>query len=243
MQAMQLTRARPEFMLVLLVSVWPVLVMFAEKGRLLPSSTTSSATLYKNDTWIASNDTFSKNDTWIASQNETFSQNDIRIAYLITVNETSPRTVRSKLILESVGFKVKLEFAKPMEDKQLSNTLAQTQIYQKIKRNPTPWGYIFEDDIALAVESFSIPKDVVHGVEKQHSLMNYLGICGPEKQQMTGLYCGMCTHAYGLSRLGAKMLLKHNRRIQSTRTRIRGKSVSLMDVLTRDWCIRRGGTW
>jgi hypothetical protein len=241
---MHLTRASPEFMLVLLLSVCSVvLVMLAKEGRMLPLSTTFSATLYKSGTKIASNDTFSKNDTWIAFLNETFSQNDTRIAYVITFNETSPQTVRSKLILESVGFEVQLEFAKPMEEKVLSNKLAQTQIYQKIIRNPTPWGYIFADDIALAVESFSVTKDVIHGVEKQHSLMNYLGICGPEKQRVTGMYCGKCTHAYGLSRLGARMLLKHNQRIESNGTHLHGESVSNMDVVTRDWCIRRGGMW
>lgn len=58
-----------------------------------------------------------------------------RIAYLITVNKTSPHTIRLKQILMDIGFTVQLEFAPTSmitEDKVLSNKLAQLTIYTRI---------------------------------------------------------------------------------------------------------------
>ncbi|EJK55068.1 hypothetical protein THAOC_25239 [Thalassiosira oceanica] len=78
-----------------------------------------------------------------------------RRAYLITVDSDSPRTIRSKEILESVGFDVQIEYAPRHSDKVVSNKMAHLQIYARIAnatneeggKNGWGYSYIFEDDI------------------------------------------------------------------------------------------------
>jgi hypothetical protein len=148
---------------------------------------------------------------------QTSNQEYERIGYLITVNETSPRTIRSKQILTDAGFAVQLEFAPlGMESGALSNKMAQLAIYNRIIEDKSrPWGYVFEDDIAVVGKShenwtdkveFSVGQDLTRngtGVEFLHSDYLYLGICGP-KMYEKDRYCGFCAHAYGISREGAK---------------------------------------
>lgn len=91
-----------------------------------------------------------------------------RIAYLITVDASSKRSLRSKQVLERAGFDVQFEVAPTIttnnrllpddkhdkDDKVLSNKRAQLSIYHKIATDHArPWGYIFEDDILLSCKS------------------------------------------------------------------------------------------
>jgi hypothetical protein len=172
-----------------------------------------------------------------------------RIAYLITVNATSPRTLRSTNILKNVGFDVRLEFAPPVDDKVISNKLAQLSIYRQIALAPEGtggvdgWGYIFEDDIILVGKTienfddkvdFSVAETLLE-TEKNETLFIYLGICGPERQHVVSgpsRYCGSCAHAYGVSRKGAMALLEYEESRKSER---------YMDVLMRQWCKEMGG--
>lgn len=179
------------------------------------------------------------------------SQSESRTAYLLTVNATSPRTLRSTRILKSVGFDVKLEFAPSAENRVVSNKLAQLSIYRQIALSPEGtggpdgWGYIFEDDIILTGKTkenfndkvdFSVSQDLV-GIEPGQSLAIYLGICAPERpdsapSEHTNRYCGRCAHAYGVSRKGALALLEYEKQRQTE---------PYMDVLIDDWCQEMGG--
>jgi hypothetical protein len=172
-------------------------------------------------------------------------QKQSRVAYLITVDDKSPRTVRSKTLLTELGFIVRLEFAPIMEDKVLSNKMAQLAIHRKIIADEArQWGYIFEDDIVLVGKSrgnsddkidFSVEHDLTsdHGMESVHPYFVFLGICGPNENQKN-LYCGRCAHAYGISRQGAKMLLEFDESYT-------GPEHRYMDVVTDAWCESQGG--
>lgn len=167
-----------------------------------------------------------------------------RIAYLITTNETSPRTQTSMSLLQRVGFDVQLEFAPTnTSDKILSNKLAQLSIYRKIIADQSrPWGYVFEDDIDIVGRSvrnwnnkvpFSVELQVKRQLERSNEYFFYLGICGPESMG-NHLYCGTCAHAYGISRRGATMLIDFEATFEDS-------SDELMDIVTKHWCFSLGG--
>ena len=172
-----------------------------------------------------------------------------RIAYLITVNGTSPRTVRSQQILESVVFQVELELAPPAmdDDKVYSNKLAHLAAFTKIQADTSrEWGYIFEDDIELVGKSkgnwtnkisFSVEQDLVNGIEKQNPNYVYLGICA--MNPCTKQCCGKCAHAYGISRAGVDLLVKYDQYFVALPRH--GESPTYMDVVMNQWCLKMGG--
>lgn len=130
-----------------------------------------------------------------------------RTAYLISVNETSNRTLHAIAILKKVGFK-KIQIETPLhmgntkKDKTKSNKDVQMKIYKKIVSNSEPWGYIFEDDINLCrsqshlgMDNSSVPFSVVDDLvcnaqnkrtclEMLHDSFLYLGICLPHEMHL-----------------------------------------------------------
>jgi GR25 family glycosyltransferase involved in LPS biosynthesis len=131
------------------------------------------------------------------------------------------------------------------EDRVLSNKVAQLNIYTRIIEDKSrPWGYVFEDDIALVGKSkenwvdkveFSVEQDLIRnstGMEFLHSDFLFLGICGPEMYGKDR-YCGFCSHAYGISQEGARKLLEFAKIFP-------GRHMTF-DGVVKEWCISLGG--
>ena len=74
------------------------------------------------------------------------------------------------------------------------------------------------------------------GLEANHELGMYLCIRRPRrpesaKSEQSNRYCGRCTHAYGLSRKGAKSILEYEKK----------NSQEQIDMLLEEWCKEEGG--
>jgi len=175
-----------------------------------------------------------------------------RIAYLITVDVNSPRTRRSHAILERVGFQVQLHIADIMDDKVLSNKFAQVAVYRKILSDDIrPWGYIFEDDIVLVGTShnhienetidFSVERYLVgpSGSEASNLYFAYLGICREKKDACVEHCCGRCAHAYGISKVGAKLLMEFGDQFQ--KQNVNHSANRYQDWMMDLWCTSLGG--
>ncbi|EJK69465.1 hypothetical protein THAOC_09276 [Thalassiosira oceanica] len=167
-----------------------------------------------------------------------------RRAYLITVDSDSPRTIRSKEILESVGFDVKIEYAPRHSDKVVSNKMAHLQIYARIanatneEEGGRGYSYIFEDDIVLTRDVDFDANQLESTVEANGSHVVYLGICCPRRkcskfgQSPHERFCGNCAHAYGVSREGATMLIEQASSHRKER---------YIDVIMKSFCHEQGG--
>ena len=144
-----------------------------------------------------------------------------RIAFLLTGNKTSERTLFSKNVLENIGFEVHMILYLAHENKVISNKISMQLIYQTIAENPSnndnTFGYIFEDDINV-LESITLSEIVKY--EQVSERFFYLGICQYDQTnsvptgiklndhivyQVSGGIRGL--HAIGLSKKGAKELL------------------------------------
>ncbi|KAK3245479.1 hypothetical protein CYMTET_44953 [Cymbomonas tetramitiformis] len=165
-----------------------------------------------------------------------------RRAYLMTQNREAQRAITSREILERIGFEMVYPQIVPNADKVLSNKLTQLQVYHAIANGTDPWGYVFEDDIALTTRPFILQR-ITQG-EVLGSPFVYLGVCAgkdtfPWDQTMAleaRRQCGRCAHAYGISRRGASMLLKFDE--------VFGPGIAeqrYMDVVTEAWCKSLGG--
>jgi len=194
-------------------------------------------------------ESFFKHSTAATSRSHT---NISRIAYLLTVDVNSPRTRRSQAILERVGFQVQLHIADIMDDKVLSNKFAQVAVYRKIISDDIrPWGYIFEDDIVLVGTShnhienetidFSVERDLVgpSGSEASNLYFAYLGICRENKDACVEHCCGRCAHAYGISKVGAKLLMEFGDKFQ--KQNVNHDANRYQDWMTDLWCTSLGG--
>jgi len=194
-------------------------------------------------------ESFFKHSTAATSRSHT---NISRIAYLLTVDVNSPRTRRSQAILERVGFQVQLHIADIMDDKVLSNKFAQVAVYRKIISDDIrPWGYIFEDDIVLVGTShnhienetidFSVERDLVgpSGSEASNLYFAYLGICRENKDACVEHCCGRCAHAYGISKVGAKLLMEFGDKFQ--KQNVTHDANRYQDWMTDLWCTSLGG--
>ena len=141
----------------------------------------------------------------------------MRTAYLLTMNENSPRAQFSKKILENIGFTVVFYKAIPHKDKVLSNKISMMNIYNTIYCNSNEeWGYVFEDDINV-VEPILL--DEIIQYEKISKPFFYLGFCMMDgKLNSTGLVVNnnpvtsisggvRGLHGIGISKKGAFELL------------------------------------
>ena len=157
------------------------------------------------------------------------------------MHDKSPRGVRSKKILSELGFDVRFLFAgNSTGSKIVSLKMAHFEIYERIVAEEIgPWCYVFEDDIALARKSpdnssgkmdFSIEHDLI-SLESLNPYYIYLGICAPKRVSQNDTYCGRCTHAYGISREGAKLLLDYALH----------RPNKVIDRVVEKWCLKQGG--
>jgi len=145
-----------------------------------------------------------------------------RKAYLLTINEKSPRTIFSKKILQDIGFDVIIFKAIPNKDKVISNKISMQEIYKKIINSEHKWNYVFEDDINIR-ERISL--DHIIEYENISEKVMYLGflslhhgnyhyninkkIKGNDVYKSKGKTRGL--HAVGITRKGAKELLKFSK--------------------------------
>jgi hypothetical protein len=145
-----------------------------------------------------------------------------RTAHILTCNRRSERAIFSKEILQKIGFSVNfidcINEGKNKEEKILSNRLSMTHIFELVKNSENNYSYIFEDDLNL-VEEIKLPEIIQY--ESISSMFFYLGACSINYSSVkdtgikinnhcvysvNGNFC--CLHAIGLSKDGAKKLLK-----------------------------------
>lgn len=147
---------------------------------------------------------------------------EARIAYMLTCDEKSDRSIFSKKVLEKIGFDVRIikciNKGNNKIEKIISNKIGMKNIYEIIKNSNQNYSYVFEDDINVVeeIKLFEIIK-----YEKISEMFFYLGACsanfptarntgkvvnGHSVYAVTGVV--KCLHAIGLSRKGAEELIK-----------------------------------
>ena len=75
-----------------------------------------------------------------------------RTAYLLTVNEHTPRAVQSRKVLEGVGFDVKILHALPIDGKVIrngyeSNKQSNIKAMKEMAQGPDPWYYLLKKEL------------------------------------------------------------------------------------------------
>jgi len=151
-----------------------------------------------------------------------------RTAYLLTTDKNSERTLFSQDILKKIGFTVKLVQHTPHSDFVVSNKISMMGIYTQIYYTDEPYAYVFEDDINMLED---ITLDEIVEYEAISPMFFYLGLCKLHESgikntnikinnhdviSISGGVRGL--HAIGLSREGAKSLLKFILDLQDNNT-------------------------
>jgi hypothetical protein len=141
-----------------------------------------------------------------------------RVAYLLTTDKNSERTLFSQQVLKQIGFNVILVQHIPHTNQVISNKISMCYIYELIHTSLDEYAYVFEDDINI-LENISLSEIIQY--ETISNMFFYLGICecGGESTikdtlhvinyhkifSISGNVRGL--HAIGLSKKGAKELL------------------------------------
>ena len=142
-----------------------------------------------------------------------------RIAYLLTTNKDSQRTLFSQQILSQIGFNVALVQHIPHPNPVISNKISMCHIYELIHNGIDEYAYVFEDDINI-LENISLSEIIKY--EPISKMFFYLGICEDRgkntiKDTMYSIHSHKVLsisgnvrglHAIGLSKNGAKDLLE-----------------------------------
>jgi len=131
----------------------------------------------------------------------------------------SKRTLFSEQVLINIGFTVILVQHIPHTDNVISNKISMQSIYKRIAEGNEEYAYVFEDDINI-LEPIQIEEIIEY--EKISDMFFYLGLC--KYSQHNGFFlsnnyirnkivgvvsgCVRGLHAIGLSKKGAKELLK-----------------------------------
>ena len=167
-----------------------------------------------------------------------------RIAYVVTLNISSPRYLQTKNVLENFGFVVRNVapqfIGKSTREQTLSNKFALLQAVRFIKDGDDPWGYAFEDDLAdHELSSWKI-SDLVK-IEGQSDYFMYLGICmGSPPKNSIG--CGRCAHAMGFSKKGATEVASFaSQTYPLLETGRVPREEEYFDVINEAWCKEKGG--
>ena len=142
-----------------------------------------------------------------------------RVAYLLTTNKESDRTLFSKQILTQIGFNVVLVQHTPHSNPVISNKISMCHIYELIHNGTDEYAYVFEDDINV-LENISLSEIIKY--EPISNKFFYLGICenignstikdtmysinSHKVLSISGNVRGL--HAIGLSKNGAKELVE-----------------------------------
>lgn len=148
----------------------------------------------------------------------TFTAPVSRRAYVLVVDEASPRAVFTRRILTDIGFDVSMVRCTPDADKVLSNRLSMQQIYRTILESADDWAYVFEDDINTLA---TIRLDEIVEYEAISAKYFYLGVCldtdsrifrrnGKSVRGHNVVAVSNCAglHAIGICKEGATALLK-----------------------------------
>lgn len=157
--------------------------------------------------------------TWRATAKK--SETDARTAYLLAYNEKSRRTRYSCILLERIGFDVKVISSIQHEDPVMSNRVSMQSIYNKIANGKDEWAYVFEDDINVL--SPILLNEIIE-YEDVSDLFFYLGLCkysgeegvvvtnsiirGHDVFSVSGFVRGL--HAIALSKHGAQQILDYS---------------------------------
>ncbi len=160
-----------------------------------------------------------------------------RTAYLLTCDEESHRSISSRSKLEKIGFSVESVSCEPHEDKVISNKIGMQKIYERIANGDEEYCYVFEDDIDT-VEEISLAEIIQY--EKMSEMFFYLGCCvyaalpadtrvKIDQHSVYSVSGGTrCLHAIGLSRKGARELLKFSKSVE----------IPFMDVIVEEFSRR-----
>ena len=97
-----------------------------------------------------------------------------RVAYLLTTNKESNRTLFSQQILTQIGFHVVLVQHVSHPNPVISNKISMCHIYELIHNGADEYAYVFEDDINI-LENISLSEIVKY--EPISTKFFYLGIC------------------------------------------------------------------
>lgn len=141
-----------------------------------------------------------------------------RVAYLLTTNKESQRTLFSQQILTQIGFNVSLIQHIPDQNPVISNKISMCHIYELIHNGADEYAYVFEDDINI-LDNISLSEIVKY--EPISNKFFYLGICEDRgnstiKDTMYSIHSHKVLsisgnvrglHAIGLSKNGAKELI------------------------------------
>jgi len=142
-----------------------------------------------------------------------------RIAYLLTTNKESVRTIFSQQILTQIGFIVVCVQHIPHKNPVISNKISMCHIYELIFNGIDEYAYVFEDDINI-LETISLSEIIKY--EPISKMFFYLGICEDRgistiKDTMYSIHSHKVLsisgnvrglHAIGLSKNGAKELFE-----------------------------------
>jgi len=143
-----------------------------------------------------------------------------RVAYVLTTNKESERTLFSQKVLTQIGFKVVLVQHIPHANPVISNKISMCHIYELIQNSGDEYAYVFEDDINI-LENISISEIIKY--EPISTKFFYLGICqlvrfnSTIKDTMYSIHSHNVLsvsgnvrglHAIGLSKNGAKELFE-----------------------------------
>ena len=160
----------------------------------------------------------------------------MRKAYVLCENANTERFIATRLVLESVGFRVICVPYEKHEDKVYSNKISMQNIYKTIMDDSEEWSYVFEDDINKTTD-INIQEIIEY--EKISSFVFYLGVCMVDYQCVfdTGKKVNghpvkdvshgcRGLHALGLSKPGATALLCHSQH----------SNERYMDVILEEFC-------
>lgn len=123
----------------------------------------------------------------------------------------------SQATIRALGLEVVIVRGTPSEDKVLSNKNGLMKIYKRIAEGDEPFGYCFEDDIAISLDNVGLPEIMAH--ESLGSDIFLIGTClqyPPEASPFTiGDVCVRhtapmgfvrCQHGVATSKRGAREL-------------------------------------
>jgi len=166
-----------------------------------------------------------------------------KIAYLLTANVNSERTMHSMKTLEIAGFSVVLSLCEVVRAVESGMVWSNKETFIRIikhyiQSNSTDWLYLFEDDIDVLTNTTI--QDIEQNISES-TLFTYLGICAPQTTPSGGI-CGRCAHAMGFSYAGARDVLLF--KMVSKRKLCTGNiplDEPFFDVVVEGRCLLKGG--
>jgi len=168
-----------------------------------------------------------------------------RMAYVITLNTSSPRYLQTSSLLRGFGFHVTPVqppyIGETRHLKTLSNKAALFTAVSAVSTGNDNWGYLFEDDVCMHELWDARGLSEILQSEASSPYFQYLGVCSLEKPQRR--MCGRCAHAMGFSKIGAKEFLKFSQQLNHPLL-ASGNSPwkePYFDIVAEGWCRQHAG--